>query len=259
MRRGGSSSTMNIHRGVGCVRGYIDPIDVASRCSPHAISRAGRAPRRRSPSRWYTGQRAADDLLLPPSATVASGDGVLVRGGPPPRFREALADGTADGAFRLLGKFRTQDEPAYCGLSTLVMVLNALEVDPQRQWKGVWRWYAEEMLECCEPLEKVKAGGITFPKWCCLARMPGAERRRGPPVRGGRGRLPREPEARLRRRRPRPRVLVLAHGVWAERATATSAPSRRCTPPRTPLLILDVGALQVPAALGVDFGTLGVR
>ena len=89
------------------------------------------------------------------------------------RFREALADGTADGAFRLLEQFRTQDEPAYCGLATLVMVLNALEVDPQRQWKGVWRWYAEEMLECCEPLEKVKAGGITFPKWCCLARCQG--------------------------------------------------------------------------------------
>ena len=47
------------------------------------------------------------------------------------RFREALADGTADGAFRLLEQFRTQDEPAYCGLATLVMVLNALEVDPQ--------------------------------------------------------------------------------------------------------------------------------
>ena len=57
------------------------------------------------------------------------------------RFREALADGTADGAFRLLEQFRTQDEPAYCGLATLVMVLNALEVDPQRlaHWRLLGR------------------------------------------------------------------------------------------------------------------------
>ena len=27
-------------------------------------------------------------------------------------------------------QLRTQDEPAYCGLSSLVMVLNALAVDP---------------------------------------------------------------------------------------------------------------------------------
>ena len=42
--------------------------------------------------------------------------------------------------FPLAAQFRTQEEPAYCGLSTLVMVLNALEVDPGRIWKGPWRW-----------------------------------------------------------------------------------------------------------------------
>ena len=30
--------------------------------------------------------------------------------------------------FGLAAQFRTQDEPSYCGLSTLVMVLNSLEV-----------------------------------------------------------------------------------------------------------------------------------
>jgi hypothetical protein len=39
-----------------------------------------------------------------------------------------------------------QDEPAYCGLSTLVMVLNALSIDPHRSWKGVWRWFSEDMV-----------------------------------------------------------------------------------------------------------------
>ena len=38
--------------------------------------------------------------------------------------------------FRLASQFRTQDEPAYCGLSTLIMVLNAMEIDPGRVWKG---------------------------------------------------------------------------------------------------------------------------
>lgn len=41
--------------------------------------------------------------------------------------------------FRLAEQFRTQDEPAFCGLSTLTMVLNALAVDPGRVWKGTCR------------------------------------------------------------------------------------------------------------------------
>ena len=43
--------------------------------------------------------------------------------------------------FRLASQFRTQDDPAYCGLATLVMILNALEIDPGRIWKG-WLMYA---------------------------------------------------------------------------------------------------------------------
>ena len=43
-------------------------------------------------------------------------------------FTEALHAGHMVGYFGLAAQFRTQDEPAYCGLSTLVMVLNTLEV-----------------------------------------------------------------------------------------------------------------------------------
>lgn len=57
---------------------------------------------------------------------------------------------------------RTQDEPAYCGLATLAMVLNALFIDPGRTWKGPWRWFNERMLDCCKPLEEVKQEGIVF-------------------------------------------------------------------------------------------------
>ena len=46
-------------------------------------------------------------------------------------------------------------QPAYCALASLSMVLNALSIDPRRTWKGAWRWFHEEMLDCCWPLEQV--------------------------------------------------------------------------------------------------------
>ena len=70
--------------------------------------------------------------------------------------------------FPLIESFHTQDEPAYCGLGTLVTVLNALKIDPHRQWKGVWRYWNESLLECCEPLEVIQKKGIVFTKLGCL-------------------------------------------------------------------------------------------
>jgi glutathione gamma-glutamylcysteinyltransferase len=54
------------------------------------------------------------------------------------------------------------------------MVLNALAIDPRRTWKGSWRWFHEQMLDCCRPLEDVKREGITLPQAACLARCNGA-------------------------------------------------------------------------------------
>jgi len=84
-------------------------------------------------------------------------------------FKEALGDGHMECFFKLSAQFRTQDEPAFCALSTLVMVLNALEVDPGKVWKGPWRWYHENMLECCVPLDVIKEKGINFDQYVCLA------------------------------------------------------------------------------------------
>jgi len=53
-------------------------------------------------------------------------------------FREALALGGMEGYFALAEQFHTQAEPAFCGLGSLVVVLNALSIDPGRIWKGVW-------------------------------------------------------------------------------------------------------------------------
>lgn len=56
----------------------------------------------------------------------------------------------------------TQDEPAYCGLSSVAMTLNALSIDPKRPWKGVWRWFHEELLDCCKPLVEIQKDGVTL-------------------------------------------------------------------------------------------------
>lgn len=107
-------------------------------------------------------------LPSPPSIDFASSEGKQL-------FLEAIQNGTMEGFFKLISYFQTQSEPAYCGLASLSMVLNALAIDPGRKWKGPWRWFDESMLDCCEPLEKVKAKGIAFGKVVCLARCAGAK------------------------------------------------------------------------------------
>jgi hypothetical protein len=42
-----------------------------------------------------------------------------------------------EGFYRLVSYFQTQSEPAFCGLASLSMVLNALAIDPGRKWKGI--------------------------------------------------------------------------------------------------------------------------
>ncbi|KAK4057791.1 hypothetical protein OIO90_001010 [Microbotryomycetes sp. JL221] len=88
-------------------------------------------------------------------------------------FQHSMQEGHLDTYFALAGQFLTQNEPAFCGLGTLAMTLNSLEVDPQRKWKGPWRWYAEELLDCCRPLEQVRQVGITLNEFACLARCNG--------------------------------------------------------------------------------------
>src|SRR5687768_17865140 len=85
-------------------------------------------------------------------------------------FQEALDAGTMEGWFALSEQFHTQSDPAFCGLGTLVVALNALEIDPGRVWKGPWRWYGEELLDCCLPLDQIRERGITLEELACLAR-----------------------------------------------------------------------------------------
>lgn len=52
-------------------------------------------------------------------------------------FAFALANGTAASFFNLIEVFSTQDEPAFCGLASLAMVLNSLAIG------------APSLAECC--------------------------------------------------------------------------------------------------------------
>jgi glutathione gamma-glutamylcysteinyltransferase len=90
-------------------------------------------------------------------------------------FAEALAARGLDGYFPLAEQFHTQSDPAFCGLGSLVVALNALAIDPERLWKGPWRWFAEDLLDCCVPLEHVRERGIDVDELACLARCNGAE------------------------------------------------------------------------------------
>ncbi|KAL9142479.1 hypothetical protein ABFS82_14G171900 [Erythranthe guttata] len=107
-------------------------------------------------------------LPSPPAIDFSSPEGKKL-------FTEALTNGNMERFFKLISHFQTQSEPAYCGLATLAMVLNALAIDPCRKWKGPWRWFDETMLDCCEPLETVKVKGISFGKVICLAHCAGAK------------------------------------------------------------------------------------
>jgi Phytochelatin synthase len=90
-------------------------------------------------------------------------------------FAEALAARGLEGYFPLAEQFHTQSEPAFCGLGSLVVALNALAIDPERLWKGPWRWFAEDLLDCCVPLEDVRERGLDIDELACLARCNGAE------------------------------------------------------------------------------------
>lgn len=107
-------------------------------------------------------------VLPPAQVPFASSDGRL-------RFKKALENGTMESFFFLAEQFRTQDEPTFCGLTTLAMVLNSLRIDPMRTWKGAWRWYNEQNLACCFGPERVRAEGLSFDMFSSLARCNGAE------------------------------------------------------------------------------------
>ena len=89
-------------------------------------------------------------------------------------FTEAVTAGYGEAYFSLAEQFQTQSHYAYCGITSLSMCLNTMLIDPGRVWQGVWRWFDDSLLDCCEPLEIVQQKGITMDKLACLAKCNGA-------------------------------------------------------------------------------------
>lgn len=79
--------------------------------------------------------------------------------------------GSMENYFCLAEQFTTQSEPSYCGPASLIMCLNALQIDPDKTWKGVWRWYSEEVLHCTN--EVTMKAGMSLDQISQLARCNG--------------------------------------------------------------------------------------
>ncbi|KAG1041565.1 hypothetical protein G6F43_012074 [Rhizopus delemar] len=84
-------------------------------------------------------------------------------------FRGAMVQGQAESFFKLVGNFSSQSSLTQGGVSSLAMVLNALEIDPKRIWKGNWRWFSSEQMTTCSSAESVGEQGIPFDEFTCLA------------------------------------------------------------------------------------------
>lgn len=92
------------------------------------------------------------------------------------RFMYALRTNFAESYFPLSQQFLNQFDPAYCGITTLVLILNALAIDPNVRWRGGWRWYGDEQMlleRCCLEKERVEREGVTLEQFCGLARCQG--------------------------------------------------------------------------------------
>jgi len=91
-------------------------------------------------------------------------------------FRVSLSSQNAEAYFPLAEQFLSQSDPAFCGITSLVMVLNAMGVDPNVRWKGGWRWYgSEDMIfdSCCVDADRVKQEGISMEQFRGLGRCQG--------------------------------------------------------------------------------------
>lgn len=90
----------------------------------------------------------------------------------------ALQNHTAESYWSLMEHFSNQSDPAYCGVTTLQIVLNSLSVDPNVRWRGGWRYYGDEdtILErCCISHERIRRAGISLPQFARLAKCQGLQ------------------------------------------------------------------------------------
>lgn len=89
---------------------------------------------------------------------------------------EAFAGGTAESYWKLTEHFVNQSDPAFCGVTTLLMCLNAMCIDPNIRWRGGWRFYGSEDVlldRCCFSAERIRRKGIVLEDFARLGRCHG--------------------------------------------------------------------------------------
>jgi len=86
-------------------------------------------------------------------------------------LQESLMAETAESYWALTEQFVNQSDPAYCGVTTLLMILNAMNIDPNVRWKGGWRFFGNEdvlLHGCCLNAERIRRVGITMEQFTVL-------------------------------------------------------------------------------------------
>jgi glutathione gamma-glutamylcysteinyltransferase len=81
------------------------------------------------------------------------------------KLTDALLQQTAASYLPLMEHFSNQSDPAFCGITTLQIVLNSFSVDPNIRWRGGWRYYGDETTvldQCCLSSERVRRIGVTM-------------------------------------------------------------------------------------------------
>lgn len=89
---------------------------------------------------------------------------------------ESLSSSSAESYWALSQHFTNQSDPAYCGITSLMTVLNSMGVDPQVRWRGGWRFYGNEdtlLDRCCISKERVQRIGIDMEDFSRLATCQG--------------------------------------------------------------------------------------
>lgn len=84
----------------------------------------------------------------------------------------SINDKTDLSFYNVLDNNLTQSDPTYCGVSNLVILLNALNIDPKSRWKGIWRWFSEENLHCLN-LDLVRKNGINLDEFEVVSKCNG--------------------------------------------------------------------------------------
>lgn len=89
------------------------------------------------------------------------------------RLCRTLQTGYAVPFLSLSSCYNTQSTLTYCGLSTLAIILNSLEIVPRCRWKTITGWYTDELLDNCVYKDGLKEPGTTLEDFVFLAECNG--------------------------------------------------------------------------------------